>query len=477
YPGANYVVRTDGVRKKITDENNKDIMNEIDVGYTVERHLKDGDIVVMNRQPSLHRVSMMAHHVRVMPFRTLRLNLPVTIPYNADFDGDEMNIHVPQTVEAQAEAEMLMSVEKHIRSPRYGLPVIACKHDHITGAYLTTKDDTKFSRQEAAEILLSIGIEDFEAKDEYTGKEIFSMLLPKDLSIEYKSATGDEVVIKNGVLKKGVIDDRSLGEKKGKLVDIIEKRYDHKTAREFIDKVSMLALETVTRKGFSISISDVDISNKAAKKIEKIVDEYEETSRKLIKDYQSGRLEKVPGMNPEMVLENKILQVGGVASNSVNEAIKSDLPLNSAVIMARTGARGSFVNLAQMCGFVGQETLGGARIGRGFINRTLSAFKSDDHGLKARGFVSHGYKTGLDPFEFFFDAMNSRENLMDKSLHTRHSGYMERRLISALQDLRVEYDGTVRDSKNHIIQFVAGEDGIDPAKSDGGKVDIERVLG
>ncbi|MBI2173090.1 MAG: DNA-directed RNA polymerase subunit A' [Candidatus Aenigmarchaeota archaeon] len=477
YPGANYVVRMDNVRKKITDENKKDISNEIDVGYMVERHLKDGDIVVMNRQPSLHRMSMMAHRVRVMPFRTLRLNLAVTIPYNADFDGDEMNIHVPQTVEAQTEARMLMSVEKHIRSPRYGLPVIAGKHDHITGAWLLTKDDARFTKQEAADLLFSIGIEDFEAKEEYTGKEIFSMILPKDLSVEYKSSSGEEVVIKNGVLKKGVIDDRSLGEKKGKLIDVIERKYDHETTRKFIDSISRLALEVITRKGFSISISDEDISHKASKRIEKILEEYEETAEKLIKDYNAGRTEKVPGMTPEMVLENRILQLGGSASNQANEIIKGDLPWNSAVIMARTGARGSFVNLTQICGFVGQETLGGERINRGYVNRTISAFKPGEMSLKAKGFVSHGYKVGLDPFEFFFDAMNSRENLMDKSLHTRHSGYMERRLVSALQDLRVEYDGTVRDSKNHIIQFVAGEDGVDPAKSDGGKVNMERILG
>ena len=477
YPGANYVVRMDGVRKKITDENKKDISGEIDMGYMVERHLRDGDIVIMNRQPSLHRMSMMAHRVRVMPYRTLRLNLTVTIPYNADFDGDEMNIHVPQTVEAQTEAKMLMSVEKHVRSPRYGLPIIACKHDHITGMYLLTKDDARFTKQEAAELLFSIGVEDFEIKDEYTGKEIFSTILPKDLNAEYKSASGDEVIIKNGVLKKGVIDDRSVGEKKGKLIDIIERKYDHETTRHFLDNISRLALEVVTRRGFSISISDEDVSHKAYKKIEKLVSDYDESTEKMIKDFHNNKTEKVPGMTPRMVMESRILQMGGTFSNQANEIIKGDLPWNSAVMMARTGARGSFVNLTQMCGFVGQETISGERISRGYINRTLSVFRPGELSLKSKGFVGHGYKVGLDPVEFFFDAMNSRENLMDKSLHTRHSGYMERRLISALQDLRVEYDGTVRDSKNHIIQFVAGEDGIDPAKSDGGKVNMKRVLG
>jgi DNA-directed RNA polymerase subunit A' len=177
-----------------------------------------------------------------------------------------------------------------------------------------------------------------------------------------------------------------------------------------------------------------------------------------------------------MSLENRILQLGGLASNNAAEIVRKDLPLNAAVLMAITGARGSFVNLTQMCAFVGQEALEGERIHRGYVGRTLSHFEKDEYGAKAHGFVSSGYKKGLDPVEFFFDAMNSRENLMDKSLHTRHSGYMERRLVNALQDLRVEYDGTVRDSRNFVIQFVAGEDMIDPAKSDAGDIDIEKLL-
>ncbi|MFH0832396.1 MAG: DNA-directed RNA polymerase subunit A' [Candidatus Aenigmatarchaeota archaeon] len=487
YPGANYVVRSDGIRKKITEENKQVIADELAIGYIVERHLMDGDITLMNRQPSLHRMSMMAHVAKIMPYRTLRLNLPVTIPYNADFDGDEMNLHIPQTEEAQIEAELLMKVENHIRSPRYGLPIIACKHDHITGCYLLTTSN-KLSRRESAEILFIIGIE--AEKREYSGKEIFSMLLPDDLNIEFRSSScrgcskcvkGDcpydeYVVIKDGKLKKGVIDDNALGEKKGKLIDIMERKYGPEAARKFIDSVSRLALEVVSRRGFSISLADEDMSEKAKKKISKIIEEYDESVNKLIKEYRQGRLEKVGGLTSDITLENRILQMGGDVSNRVSEIVKEDLPLTASVLMARTGARGSFVNLTQMCGFVGQESLEGQRIYRGYINRTLSHFQKSDLSLKPHGFVSHGYKESLDPFEFFFDAMNSRENLMDKSLHTRHSGYMERRLVNALQDLRVEYDGTVRDSKGKIVQFIAGEDGIDPAKSDAGEVKLEKVL-
>lgn len=478
HPGANYVIRPDGVRKKVTDENKAEIANEIATNYVVERHLMDGDITLLNRQPSLHRMSMMAHKARIMPYLTLRINLTVTIPYNADFDGDEMNLHIPQTEEAQAEAEMLMLVQNHIRSPRYGLPVIACKHDHITGCYLLTRDEAKFTKKEAAEILFASGIEPKDLKEEYTGKELFSLILPSDLNVEFKSSfEQDTVIIKNGKLVKGVIDDKAIGEKKGKLIDIIERKYDPETVKNFINTLARMSLEVAVRKGFSISISDQDISKKAKKRIEEITQEYEDSSVKLIKEFNNNKIESFGGMTAEQSLENRILQLGGMSANSVSETIKKDIGLTSAVLMARTGARGSFVNLTQICGFVGQESLEGARIHRGYTNRTLSHFEQGSLGLKACGFVSNGYKKGLDPYEFFFDAMNSRENLMDKSLHTRHSGYMERRLVNALQDLRVEYDGSVRDSKNNIVQFLAGEDGIDPSKSDGGKVDMARVIG
>ena len=468
YPTANYIFRTDNVRKKITEENKQNIADELDIGYVVERQLIDGDIVVINRQPSLHRMSMMAHRARIMPFKTIRISATVTIPYNADFDGDEMNLHVPQTEEAQAEAEMLMAVTKHIRSPRYGSPIISCKHDQITGCYLLTREGSRFSRKEAAELLAACGLELDEIKDSYTGRELFSALLPSDLNVTFRTATSyeDFVVIKNGRLTKGVIDDNALGEKKGKLIDILEKKYGGEETKRFLDRVSRLSLHVISTKGFSISISDTDVTDRTRRHIDEIVASCREEVQRIVRAKESLTQSE----------ENRILQLAANASNEASNAVKKDLPLNAAVIMAKTGARGSFVNLNQMCAFVGQESLEGERIHRGYRNRTLPHFQVGDYGLKARGFVEHGYKRGLDPFEFFFDAINSRENLMDKSLHTRHSGYMERRLVNALQDLHVSYDGTVCDSQKRIIQFIAGEDSIDPAKSDNGRIDMERIL-
>ena len=160
YPGANYVVRLDGKKKKITSETKEQLLEELEIGYKIERHLIEGDVAIFNRQPSLHRMSMMCHKVKVIPGLTFRLNPAVCAPYNADFDGDEMNLHVPQTEEARAEAELLMEVQTQLISPRYGLGIIACNHDSIGGNYMLTKTLT-FKKEDAMELLASVGVEDF----------------------------------------------------------------------------------------------------------------------------------------------------------------------------------------------------------------------------------------------------------------------------------------------------------------------------
>ena len=153
HPGANYVIRTDGRRMRVADETKELILEKLEPGFIVERHLKDGDMVLFNRQPSLHRMSMMAHEVRVLPYKTFRLNLCVCPPYNADFDGDEMNMHVFQTDESRAEAKSLMRVQEHILSPRFGGPIIGAIHDHISGAYMLTRTGSTFTEEQAFQII------------------------------------------------------------------------------------------------------------------------------------------------------------------------------------------------------------------------------------------------------------------------------------------------------------------------------------
>ena len=476
WPGANYVIRPDGRRKKVTDLNKEEIAKELTPGFIVERHLKDGDAVLFNRQPSLHRMSIMCHRVKVMPFKTFRLNLCTTTPYAADFDGDEMNLHVPQTEEAQVEAKILMAVQKHMRSPRFSGPIIGAKIDHITGLYLMTKYNLKFERKDFVQMIRSVSLDIEIPKKKYlTGKEIFSLFLPKDFSIDYKSKSGKLISIKNGELLEGVIDKSAIGAESGKIIDKLENEYGSYTASKFLFDITRLSLMFLSSYGFSISISDQDLPLEAKQEIKRIIEKGRKDVNNLIDQFKKGEIKVLVGRTPKESLEHEIKVVLRNVLNNAQNVLEKHMKENSTLDMAISGARGSLVNIVQMAALVGQEMIMGERMERGYYQRVFPHFKRGDVSLEAKGFVDRGFKEGLTPFQFFFDAINSRESLMDKSLKTRHSGYMERRLVGALQDLKIEYDGTIRDSEKKIIEFLPGEDSIDPSKSEREGINVKRI--
>ncbi|RLF43432.1 MAG: DNA-directed RNA polymerase subunit A', partial [Thermoplasmata archaeon] len=490
-PGVNYITRPDGRRIKVTEENAETVAERVEVGAIAERQLNDGDIVLFNRQPSLHRMSMMAHKVRVLPYKTFRMNLAVCPPYNADFDGDEMNLHVLQSEEARGEAEVLMKVQENILSPRFGGAIIGAIHDHITGCFLLTHHNRVFDKDDAVRILSAIDYKG-EINDKMSGKEIFSKILPKEINLEYKAQSCincDEclkeqcpydsyVVIKNGVLEKGVIDEKSIGAFKGVILEYIARKYGMDAARDFIDRVTKLGIAAITTIGFTTGIDDEDMPEEANIQREEQLAKASEKINQLIKAYNNGELEEIPGRSLEETLEMEIMRVTGRTRDQMGEIAGHYLGMgNSAVIMARSGARGSMLNLSQMAGCVGQQAVRGERISRGYMNRTLPHFKKGDLGAEARGFVASNYKKGLTPTEYFFHSMGGREGLVDTAVRTSRSGYMQRRLINALENLKMEDDGTVRTTYGDIIQFNYGEDGVDPAKSIRGKaVDIDNIV-
>lgn len=528
HPGANYVIRTDGRKIRIRNEETIElILEQLEPGFIVERHLKDGDMVLFNRQPSLHRMSMMAHEVKVLPYKTFRLNLCVCPPYNADFDGDEMNMHVFQTDESRAEAKSLMRVQEHILSPRFGGPIIGAIHDHISGAYLLTRDGVEFTEEQALQIIrkshlalpefkggqwvLKTGLdlksdseipqdieESYIYKDKgamWTGKELFSLLLPNDLNLSYSAEVSkcpavypesdETVVIKNGILKQGVIDEAAYGSFSGKILDKIVKEYGPGRAKDFLDRSTDLAICGIMKTGITTSLNDEEIPEEAKDRINEHLDKKMAEVDKLVESYEEGYLQALPGRSLEETLEMKIMQVlgeardmsGSIAENYLTMGKQSDddpyehvmAIENHSVVMARTGARASMLNLTQITACVGQQAVRGGRIERGYLNRTLPHFKKGELGAKAKGFVHSSYKSGLDPIEFFFHAMGGREGLVDTAIRTAQSGYMQRRLVNALQDLKVKPSGLVTDNQGNVIQTMFGEDGVDPAKSDFGK--------
>ncbi|MDD3052570.1 MAG: DNA-directed RNA polymerase subunit A', partial [Candidatus Cloacimonetes bacterium] len=479
YPGANYIVRPDGKRKKITDDTKEQLLEELQPGYVVERHLQNGDIVLFNRQPSLHKMSMMAHYVRVLPGRTFRLNPSVCAPYNADFDGDEMNMHVLQTEEARAEAENLMLVDTQLISPRYGLSIIGSVQDGTEGMYVLTKG-LELPRQQAIDVLSAVGINDFSLLpkgDTISGKDVFSLLLPKDFDFKGKSKSGEIVEIKKGKLITGTIDKANLGEGSGLLLRKYHKEYGPKETIKFIGNVFRLGIMVLLRHGFTSGIGDMDLPADAAKEINDIKNDAEARANELIDSFHAGELEAFPGRSVQETLELKILEVLNKARNETGVVVQKKGDSKSCTkMMTDSGARGNIINLAQMAACVGQQALRGKRIDVGYENRTLSCFKKNDLSPEAKGFIRNSFKHGLTPSEFFFMGMTGRDSLMDTALRTPKSGYLYRRLANALQDLKVVDDISVRDSSMRIVQFKYGEDGIDVSRSESGKVNVKSII-
>lgn len=488
HPGANYVRRPDGRRLKVTEKNCEELAEKVEPEWEVNRHLVDGDIVIFNRQPSLHRMSIMAHEVVVMPYKTFRLNTVVCPPYNADFDGDEMNMHALQNEEARAEARVLMRVQEQILSPRFGGNIIGAIQDHISGTYLLTHSNPEFTETQALDLLRATRVDelpeadgvDDDDREFWTGRTLFSELLPDDLDLSFTSSAGDDVVIEDGQLIEGTIDEDAVGAFGGEVVDTLTKEYGETRARVFINEIASLAMRAIMNFGFSIGIDDESIPPEAEEQVDEAIESAYDRVQELIATYEAGELESLPGRGVDETLEMKIMQTLGKARDSAGEIADQHFgDDNPAVVMARSGARGSMLNLTQMAGSVGQQAVRGERINRGYEDRTLSHYRPNDLSSEAHGFVENSYRGGLTPEEFFFHAMGGREGLVDTAVRTSKSGYLQRRLINALSELEAQYDGTVRDTSGRIVQFEFGEDGTSPVKVSSGEgdgIDVEGIV-
>ncbi|OLS23181.1 MAG: DNA-directed RNA polymerase subunit A' [Candidatus Heimdallarchaeota archaeon LC_2] len=502
HPGVNYIIRDDGRRVDLRFVRDPTLISDsLRPGFTVERHLRDGDVVLFNRQPSLHRMSIMAHRVRVMPYKTFRLNLCVCRPYNADFDGDEMNLHVPQSEESRAEANILMLVQEQISTPRYGGPIIGAIQDFITAAYLFTKNGTMVNRQIASELVTAAGVDNLPEPDAFgetgepmwSGKILFSTLLPAKLNYVMKNKFCETpeictvntcphegfVQIINGKLIKGIIDKEGFGaEVSNSVLHRILKEFGPVATRIFLDGITKMLSAYITRWGFSMGLDDVDVSDAGRVQIKALLDGKKARVDELVQEFHDGKLERAPGQTLKDTLE---AEVQNVLSQARDEAAQISGDLigleNEAVIMARTGARGSYMNLGQMSACVGQQSVRGNRIERGYSGRTLPHFRRGDLSARGKGFVDSSFRSGLNAIEYFMHACGGREGLVDTAVRTSSSGYMQRRLVNAMQDLSSQYDKTVRNSTGAIIQFQFGDDNIDPAKSDHGKaVNIDVLM-
>ncbi|XP_077989635.1 DNA-directed RNA polymerase III subunit RPC1-like [Glandiceps talaboti] len=510
HPGANFIQqRHTNLKKFLKYGNRQKIAQDLKYGDVVERHMIDNDVVLFNRQPSLHKLSIMAHFAKVKPFRTFRFNECVCGPYNADFDGDEMNLHLPQTEEAKAEALILMGTKSNLVTPRNGEPLIAAIQDFITGAYLLTQKNTFFDRSRAAQIVASMlsGRDQkihidlpppaiFKPVKLWTGKQIFSLILKPNkkcpikanLRTKGKQYSTDEdlchndsfVVIHNSDLVCGAMDKSTLGSgSKNNIFYILLRDYGEEIAATAMGRLAKICPFFLSNFGFSIGIGDVTPGHGLLKaKMDLLYAGYSKCDE-YITDLESGKLQAQPGCTPDETLEAVILRELSVIRDHAGKACLRELhKSNSPLTMAVCGSKGSFINISQMIACVGQQAISGKRIPNGFEDRALPHFKRHARTPAAKGFVRNSFYSGLTPSEFFFHTMAGREGLVDTAVKTAETGYMQRRLVKSLEDLCSHYDTTVRNSQSDIIQFCYGGDGLDPAAMEGKEkpVDFNRVL-
>ena len=471
-------------------------------GDVVLRHLEDGDIVLFNRQPSLHKLSIMSHLVKVRPWRTFRLNECVCNPYNADFDGDEMNLHVPQTEEARTEAITLMGVKHNLTTPKDGEPIIGATQDFITAAFLLSSKDRFYDRKSFTylcmhmlngETHLDLPPPAVVAPQQlWTGKQVFNILMrpnkqsPVKVNLDakgklFKSKPGQMpdmdpndgwLVVRNSEVMCGPMDKSTVGSgKKDSIFYIILRDYGPDAAAAAMNRIARLCARQLTNRGFSIGVGDVCPKQTLVTEAERLVAKAYKQCDDLIETFKAGKLEKAAGCTMEQTLENTM---SGILSKVRQQAgtycIETLSRNNAPLIMAKSGSKGSDINVAQMVALVGQQIIASQRVADGFQDRTLPHFHKNARQPPSKGFVKNSFYSGLFPTEFLFHAMSGREGLVDTAVKTAETGYMSRRLMKSLEDLSTQYDDTVRTSGGIIVQFRFGADGLDP-------VDMEAKAG
>ena len=490
WPGAKMLEKQNGevITLRYYLDRNSLILEE---GDTVHRHMMDGDAILFNRQPTLHRMSMMCHIARIMTQGdTFRMNVADTKPYNADFDGDEMNLHMPQDPESEAELKNLAAVPYQIISPANNSSIVGIFQDSMLGSYQFTRPNLRFSSREAMNLLMMFNnvnekklLEESQKEGGITNFDILSQIFPP-LSMKYKTKAFKEdkddakssnyiIEIKNGKYVRGQMDKSVMGSGTKGLLQRICNDFGNMASSKFIDDLQNIVTEYMNSSAFSVGISDLISDKKTNDDIIQVITKKKTDVKNLIDQVQIGLFENNTGKTNEEEFET---QVNSILNQATSESGKIGLKNlskdNRFVTMVQAGSKGSDLNISFMISCLGQQNVDGKRIPYGFENRTLPHFTKFDDSPGARGFVESSYINGLSPQELFFHAMGGRVGLIDTAVKTSTTGYIQRRLIKGLEDLMVSYDMTVRTNKNKIVQFCYGDDNIDAIKVESQQIPI-----
>jgi DNA-directed RNA polymerase II subunit RPB1 len=457
HPGAKSVVLKSNNRSVSLKYVNPETIDLKD-GDIVHRHIIDGDVVLFNRQPSLHKASMECHRVKVLPYSTFRLNVSATKPYNADFDGDEMNMHVPQSITAATELKVLASVLRQIISPRTNSPIIQVVQDTMTGIFRISNPEFTVPEHIAMNIIARTkrSLASFKRRgNAYNATELISTVFP--LMNHNGAVTIKDGKLVSGRLKKGALSAASDG-----IIHVIYNEFGPDRCGQFINDIQSVVTKFNLYQGFSVGTSDLVLDYETDRTIKEAIENGKKKVSEIISSVHSGLFINSSGRPDGEELENRIMvELNTIGSNASENAMKTLLPTNRMKQMVESGAKGEAINISQMMGLLGQQNVAGKRVQYTLQDRTLPHFPKYDHGMESRGFVENSFISGLRPAEFFFHAMGGREGLIDTAVKTSDSGYIQRKLVKNMEDLHVEYDGTVRNVNGSIIQFHYGGDGID----------------
>lgn len=440
-------------------------------GMTVERYIRNGDYVVFNRQPSLHRMGMLGHRVVLMPGLTFRLNLSCNNPYNADFDGDEMNVHVIQSPIARAEVQHIMAVQHQIISPQASKPVMGIVQDALLGAYLLTHEICFMKEDVFSKLMTWIK---YPAKNLdipeptvlfpeklWTGHQLFALLFPCDFCLtRWKRSTQipvDELHISSGCLHFGVMNKQNLGSSSGGIVDALVRDYNTTIAVNFMTNEQRMIMNWLMDEGFSIGIRDCVISDVAENDIRTTLHSAVKNIDEISRDVTDELLQGVSESTKVQILSRMLMKTATTVNNGV-------IKHNAIQTTIHAGSKGNPVNLCQVCGCVGQQSVEGQRLRAEKGHRTLPCFSHGEESVNVHGMVQNSYALGLKPDEFFFHAMGGREGLVDTAVKTATTGYIQRRQMKAMEDNKVHYDNTVRAGNSFILDFSYGGDNMDSVK-------------
>jgi DNA-directed RNA polymerase II subunit RPB1 len=407
------------------------------------------------------------------------------------FDGDEMNMHAPQSYEAATELEEIAAIPHNIVSPRHAKPLIGVFQDSVVGSYRLTRNSVELTRREFMNLMMRN--KRFEgimprpkADGRWSGKQVLSQLLPPiNLEMGNKAYDKDKkaddpdnfVKIKQGEIDQGLVDS-SIYMASGKgIIHTLYNDYGPKDTSMFLDSLQRVVEDYLVLDGFSVGISDLVADEETAKGIQKVIADCKEQIEQLQFQVHSDIFENNTGKTNQQEFEDQAFGYLKQATSTASSAVKKSLsPENRLVAMINSGSKGDWVNIAQMIACLGQQAIENKRIAYGFTDRTLPHYKKYDDGAEARGFIDSSFIQGLTPQQFFFHAMSGREGLIDTAVKTAETGYIQRQLIKALEDLVVQHDGTVRDANMNVVQFYYGEDGIMATKLESQSLPLDNKL-